>query len=298
MYIEPIEDDSLPCESDVCIEVENICILLEKTFTEENKFYISSSFFEMQAARPYMEDRTFISKDHKLCAVFDGHGGFQIADILFQSFEKILKLKLECCYGRHLHYTNEEIITGMNRTLIEIDKMVMADGSLGRMGSTATISYINIDPIDPKMSSIVTANIGDSRVVLSCGGQAVPLTMDHKPTNKLERHRIESLGGAVLFCKGQYRVMGNLAMSRAIGEERDMKQSYYSDYVSVRSSQVTRICDPMCRGTPSTTSTTWTEEEEEEEEEEEVQQQGTRRRGRGTYWDNRSSSSVGPIYCF
>jgi protein phosphatase 2C family protein 2/3 len=218
MYVEPIEENSVPNEADICIEVEKICALLETTYSEENKFNISTSFFEMQAARPYMEDRTLISNDHRLCAVFDGHGGFQIAEILFQSFEKILKLKLECCYGRHLHYTNEEIIMAMNKALIEIDRTVIAEASLNRMGSTATISYLNIDPIDPNLSSVVTANIGDSRVVLSCSGQAVPLTMDHKPTNKLERQRIEALGGEVRFNKGQHRVMGNLAMSRAIGE--------------------------------------------------------------------------------
>jgi protein phosphatase 1L len=39
---------------------------------------------------------------------------------------------------------------------------------------------------------LVAANVGDARVVLCRGGQAVQLTVDHKPDVEAERKRIEA----------------------------------------------------------------------------------------------------------
>ena len=58
------------------------------------------------------------------------------------------------------------------------------------------------------------ANIGDSRAVLSRGGQVVPLSFDHKPDLTEERNRIEKAGG---FVK-EGRVNGTLSLSRSFGD--------------------------------------------------------------------------------
>lgn len=80
---------------------------------------------------------------------------------------------------------------------------------------------------------IVTANVGDSRVVLSRRGQAVDLTRDHKPNCPSELARIQALGGNVhwhgfyhadgrpMDGTGVYRVNGNLAVSRAVGDSTE-----------------------------------------------------------------------------
>eukprot|EP01034_Spumella_vulgaris_P045969 gene45969-57311_t len=62
------------------------------------------------------------------------------------------------------------------------------------------------------------SNAGDSRTVLSQNGQAIELTKDHKPNDPIEKMRIEKLGGFVKKVAGCHRVMGNLAMSRALGD--------------------------------------------------------------------------------
>merc|ERR1719481_676826 len=57
-------------------------------------------------------------------------------------------------------------------------------------------------------------NAGDSRCVAGVGGEARPLSYDHKPMDTKERARIEAAGGFVEF----NRVNGNLALSRAMGD--------------------------------------------------------------------------------
>jgi len=62
---------------------------------------------------------------------------------------------------------------------------------------------------------VTVCNVGDSRaLIVRSNGRMVPLTMDHKPENSVERRRIYMAGG---FVK-QNRVDGQLALSRAFGD--------------------------------------------------------------------------------
>lgn len=65
---------------------------------------------------------------------------------------------------------------------------------------------------------ICVANCGDSRAVMLRGDGVVPLTDDHKPDREDEKDRVEAAGGQILYWNGR-RVMGVLAMSRAIGDQ-------------------------------------------------------------------------------
>jgi serine/threonine protein phosphatase PrpC len=78
-------------------------------------------------------------------------------------------------------------------------------------GSTALTCLI-------KGSTILVANAGDSRAVACLGGKTVPLSVDHKPNLPAERARVQAAGGTVTCLMGCYRVMGMLAMSRALGD--------------------------------------------------------------------------------
>ncbi|CAM9311093.1 unnamed protein product [Discosporangium mesarthrocarpum] len=95
-------------------------------------------------------------------------------------------------------------------------------------GSTAVAVVIHVD--GQGKGSIISANVGDSRAVLSRRGEALDLTEDHKPNSPSELERIESHNGTVQWYgfmdpegnpmegTGVYRVNGNLAVARAIGD--------------------------------------------------------------------------------
>ncbi|GMR40905.1 hypothetical protein PMAYCL1PPCAC_11100 [Pristionchus mayeri] len=62
---------------------------------------------------------------------------------------------------------------------------------------------------------VIVANAGDSRAVLSRGGKAVDLSIDHKPEDQIEMDRITKAGGVV---NEDGRVNGGLNLSRALGD--------------------------------------------------------------------------------
>lgn len=66
---------------------------------------------------------------------------------------------------------------------------------------------------------LYVANTGDSRGVLARGdGEAVALSLDHKPDRHDEVVRIHAAGGRVQFASGMWRVGGVLGVSRALGD--------------------------------------------------------------------------------
>lgn len=82
-------------------------------------------------------------------------------------------------------------------------------------GCTAVIACIQ-----PR--SIVVANAGDSRAVLSRRGKAIDMSSDHKPNLPGEVARIQNAGGVIIEQQigdhVHYRVNGNLNLSRSIGD--------------------------------------------------------------------------------
>ncbi|KAF8061168.1 ABI1 [Scenedesmus sp. PABB004] len=79
------------------------------------------------------------------------------------------------------------------------------------VGSTALVAVVG-------RAEVFVAHCGDSRAVLCRQGTAIPLTRDHKPDRPDERARVVGLGGKVVVKAGGARVMGLLAMSRALGD--------------------------------------------------------------------------------
>ncbi|XP_072018042.1 protein phosphatase 1G-like [Amphiura filiformis] len=75
-------------------------------------------------------------------------------------------------------------------------------------GCTAVVALL-------RNKHLIVANAGDSRCVLSRGGQAMDLSFDHKPEDEVEFNRIEKAGGKVT---PDGRVNGGLNLSRAIGD--------------------------------------------------------------------------------
>jgi len=77
------------------------------------------------------------------------------------------------------------------------------------VGSTACAAVVS-------ENRIYVANVGDSRCVLSRDGEAIDLSIDHKPNTPREKARIEAAGLDV----EDGRVRGELNLSRALGDLR------------------------------------------------------------------------------
>ncbi|MDA9673884.1 FHA domain-containing protein [bacterium] len=134
-------------------------------------------------------------------AIFDGHGGGETS--------KYCEL--------YLHSEFEKLLNGENKLNISILKKCITKAidnidniifnNKIKSGTTANICIL----LDNKL---ICANVGDSRSILCRNNIAVPLSFDHKPTNKEEYDRIVNTNG---FVKNK-RLNGRLAVSRAIGD--------------------------------------------------------------------------------
>ena len=140
-------------------------------------------------------------------------------------------------------------INALKSAFEKIDNEVQRISHWSFQGSTAVAVLVCELPLSitehKTKTMLVSANVGDSRAVLSRAGEAIALTKDHKPNDPNERARIERLGGRVDWCgprdpktggpkmrvkkgkkgknrfSGVYRINGNLALSRAIGDRSE-----------------------------------------------------------------------------
>ncbi|CAM6030208.1 unnamed protein product [Sphagnum balticum] len=147
-------------------------------------------------------------KDHEvgLFAVYDGHLGHNVADYLQRNlFDNILN---EASFWKDPASAIKEAY--LNTDIIILDNAP----NLGPGGSTAVTAIL----IDGK--ELLVANVGDSRAVLSRGGVAEQLSIDHEPGHPTERGKIENRGGFVSNMPGDVpRVDGQLAVARAFGDK-------------------------------------------------------------------------------
>ncbi|OMO57172.1 phosphatase 2C (PP2C)-like protein [Corchorus olitorius] len=136
--------------------------------------------------------------------VYDGHGGSRTAEYLKNNLFKNL--------SAHPDFT-KDTKTAIFEAFKQTDENYLNEekGQQKDAGSTASTAVLLGD-------RLLVANVGDSRVVASIAGSAVPLSDDHKPDRSDERQRIEEAGGFIIWA-GTWRVGGVLAVSRAFGDK-------------------------------------------------------------------------------
>jgi serine/threonine protein phosphatase PrpC len=181
----------------------------------------------MQGWRKTMEDSHIADINYftncSLFGVMDGHGGPEVAQYVKSNLPNVLK--------QSSHFTSKKwkelfisVFKEIDNSLLE-DKgkkelkqysqavqpgnvrYVSEDEIYKHVGCTACIALISGD-------EFIVANTGDSRCVLCVDGDAVDMSVDHKPDNEEEKKRIEQAKGFVEEC----RVNGNLNLSRSLGD--------------------------------------------------------------------------------
>ena len=96
---------------------------------------------------------------------------------------------------------------------------------------------------------LISANVGDSRAVLSHSGKAVDLTTDHKPNNPSERERIEALGGKIKWYGPVHPHTGQ-PIHHTTSRTRNNKQGR----VNTNNNHMTSSSSGSGRSKPTTTS--------------------------------------------
>lgn len=146
--------------------------------------------------------------------VYDGHGGTQASQYLWDELHGFVKASLSRIAPRLLATPSSDtesrdaiVRSALSEAFLSADEDFIANAGQVQAGSTATTALVLGE-------RVYCANVGDSRTVLCRNGQAVPLSNDHKPTREDEAARIKAAGGFIIH----KRVMGELAVSRAFGD--------------------------------------------------------------------------------
>ncbi|GLU24395.1 hypothetical protein SLE2022_403330 [Rubroshorea leprosula] len=140
--------------------------------------------------------------------VYDGHGGSRVAEACKERLHMVLAEGMVEEEGGNGIDWEKVMVEGFEKMDEEVNR-----GRFGEemVGSTAVVAVVGKE-------KLVVANCGDSRAVLSRGGNAVALSCDHKPDRPDELERVEAAGGRVINWNG-HRVLGVLATSRSIGDQ-------------------------------------------------------------------------------
>lgn len=157
--------------------------------------------------REYMEDTHCIEfniyNNYDYFGIFDGHGSDKVAIFAKLYLKEIIKKELSIASKQCEEETLLKSLRIFNNIL---PKDISQDA-----GSTAVV-------ILRKEKTYWIANIGDSRIIMNSNKIAVSISEDHKPNLEREYKRITDLGGFVVNMYGVPRLMGNLALSRALGD--------------------------------------------------------------------------------
>ncbi|PON37352.1 Protein phosphatase 2C [Parasponia andersonii] len=214
---------NLACENSTPVLVAG----KEGSQVEDSKYGVTSVCGRRRDMEDAVSVHPCISKQEAghFYGVFDGHGCSHVAMKCKDRLHEIVKEELESEKAASSSYSSAQWKETMERSFTRMDEEVQAwndsdeisncrcelqTPQCDAVGSTAVVAVVTPE-------KIVVSNCGDSRAVLCRNGVAVPLSSDHKPDRPDELLRIEAAGGRVIYWDGP-RVLGMLAMSRAIGD--------------------------------------------------------------------------------
>ena len=183
--------------------------------------------YSIKGRRDSMEDESGIYEFKtssgelvRVYAVWDGHGGKEVATLVSQQFPTILRQALADAKT----FERLEI-----RPLLEAAHEKMHSHIPTKFQEVGCTSCVVI--YVPGKNRLFCSNIGDSRSVLYLGNSIVeepmnilPLSIDHKPDESFESSRLGKLGATVHDAKGEkgtsrvWYANTGLSMSRAFGD--------------------------------------------------------------------------------
>eukprot|EP00527_Entomoneis_sp_CCMP2396_P008410 CAMPEP_0198147752 /NCGR_PEP_ID=MMETSP1443-20131203/37579_1 /TAXON_ID=186043 /ORGANISM="Entomoneis sp., Strain CCMP2396" /LENGTH=413 /DNA_ID=CAMNT_0043812215 /DNA_START=238 /DNA_END=1479 /DNA_ORIENTATION=- len=204
----------------------------------------------VRGQRLYMEDTYFVGPGGRFAAVFDGHGGSGVSSYLRDSLyplamqelkrkqweesdeiEELVTASASAVEERSTpHYSTNSRgasvsahVAALRGAFNQVEENVLKKRRWDSQGSTAVAVWIHETASRnngaPPQLTLVSANVGDSRAVLSRQGKAIDLTRDHKPNEEREKARIMQKGESIEWDSlGKVHRVKSLSVSRAIGD--------------------------------------------------------------------------------
>ncbi|RLO08687.1 hypothetical protein DYB28_003456 [Aphanomyces astaci] len=172
----------------------------------------------MQGWRESMEDAELVDTklpglaNVALLAIFDGHGGDFIAKETYVYLCNEYQIVSTDDYNAYDGTNPYALVSALSEAFLRTDDALReahTDGTADEVGATGLVVLVT-------KYHIISANVGDSRCILSDKSGHVPIQMslDHKPDHEAEKLRILAAGGTVF----RGRVCGGVAVSRGFGD--------------------------------------------------------------------------------
>lgn len=189
-----------------------------KTSEDGENHFLRYGVSAMQGWRMSMEDAHISTPDLEenvsLFAVFDGHGGAEVAKFCADKFGDELK--------KNQAFKEKKYKDALEQTFLRMDEILLAPDGLKILSAykqdtemQTTFAGCTANVVLIAGNKMYVANAGDSRCISYLKDNTVlPLSTDHKPDNEEEKKRIVKAGGYV----SDGRVNDNLNLSRAIGD--------------------------------------------------------------------------------
>ena len=166
-------------------------------------------------------------------AIFDGHGGKDVASFLSINLHHFLIDEINNIkFGINDEENINNIMESIKSAFLKIDQNILANEKFTNdVGSTATLIFIYYNDLNENIidnnengiknveRTLICANIGDSNGYLISKSNISQITKPHKCEDASEVQRIRDTGGIVF----QGRIFGKLILTRTLGD-KEMKK--------------------------------------------------------------------------
>lgn len=213
---------------------------VKKINSNNNKPYIEYYVQLTQNSRDTMEDFHLINEifnkniNESLFALFDGHGGVEVAQKLKNELhERFENLLIDNNKNNNNALSIESLI---NKLYLSMDEDIVKQFTVNTQfestnfispGSTCTMLYMSKN-INTNNTYLYCSNVGDTKGLLIKKDKVVRITYEHKPSDEHENKRVKSNDGVIFGG----RIFGQFMLTRAFGNTPLKKWVTAEPYIS------------------------------------------------------------------
>jgi serine/threonine protein phosphatase PrpC len=180
-------------------------VIIKDILVDEERYGISSKkgrYRKEQEDTYHVELELHSNSFKHAFAIFDGHSGCEASSFASKNL---------------INNINSVDETGIIEAFRKTDEC-FCDLHPQKGGTTAGLAIID-------QVYLITANIGDTRILIIRTSSFEVLSYDHVASDLSEKNRVEKAGGYITCHRNIDRVCGQLAITRSIGDAR------YKDYI-------------------------------------------------------------------